>query len=222
MIRDFRRRRRKLKKFLLKLVVILLACGSASAATYYRYENEDGFKVMTQTMPPQFVHKGYEVLNQSGRVVKVVPPALTSEQREALQLEEQKRQSISQQLAHDKRLLAIFSGPEDAERARERKLEAIDVYINVTRGNINKLRDEYNQAQAKAAAKERGGQEVPDYLVTNMESIERQILDAEGSIVEKEQEKEVIRAEYEEDIERLRYLLQRQKEGHALGQRENP
>lgn len=200
-----------LKQIGVYLLLSVLCSGNLLAATYYRYENEKGQKVITQTMPSQFVHKGYEILNDAGRVTKVVPRALTAEEKAALSAKEQQKLIDEQQREKDKKLLSIFSSPEDAERARERKLEAIDVYINVTRGNINKLKGDYDTAQAQAAQKERAGQDVPDFIITKLANIERQVRLAEESIVEKEQEKEVIRQEYEKDIERLRYLVEQRK-----------
>lgn len=187
---------------------VVLAAGKQGAPAYYRYENDQGRKVMTQTMPPQFVHKGYEILNAKGRVIGVVPRALTDEELKALSAEEEAKLSRQEQMVRDKKLLSIFSSPEDAVRARDRKLEAIDVYINVTRGNINKLQADYNDAQSRAAERERAGQEVQDFLVEKMDSLGRQIEQAEESIKEKQAEKVGIRKEYQKDIDRLEYLVE--------------
>lgn len=201
--------------FLIRIILLLTISSSLWAATYYRYENDQGQMVITQSMPPQYVHKGYEILNEAGRVTKVVPRALT-EAELAAQSEEEKAQRMEvEQQEKDRRLLAIFSGPRDAERARDRKLEAIEVYINVTRGNILKLRGDLALAQEQAATKERAAAEVPDFLVEKMTSLDRQIKSAEESIVEKEAEKTVIRAEYAVHIERLIYLKKRRMSAGA-------
>lgn len=181
------------------------------AVNFYRYENEEGRKVMTQTLPPEVVSRGYEVLNDRGTVIKVVPRAMTKEEL-AVQAEvDRQKRMDAEQLERDKQLLSIFSSPKDAERARDRKLEALDVYIKVTRGNISKLQSEYNTAQAQAAARERSGEQVPDYLVSKMDSFSRQIRRAEESIEEKEQEKVSIRDEYQQDIDRLKYLMDKRQ-----------
>lgn len=193
-------------KFVLLLVGVMFS-HSVLAVNFYRYQNEDGRKVITQTLPPSVVSRGYEVLNDRGMVIQVVPRALTKEELAAQEAAQQTQMQQAEQAARDKKLLAIFSSPKDAERALDRKLEALDVYINVTRGNITKLKNEFNAAQSQAAQNERAGQEVPDFLVRKMESFNRQITQAEESIEEKEQEKEVIRKEYQADIDRLTYLM---------------
>jgi len=189
----------------------VLASQSVLAATYYRYKNNQGREVLTQTLPPEVVARGYEVLNERGMVVQVVPRALTKEELAAKAKEEAEKKARAEQLEKDKQLLTIFSSPRDAERARDRKLEAIDVTISVTRGNITKLQNEFNTAQAQAAKAERSGQAVPDYLVSKMESYSRQIRQAEESITDKEQEKDSIRKEYQADIERLNYLMEEKR-----------
>lgn len=192
-------------------LVGLMLTQQVLAVNFYRYENDEGRKVMTQTLPPEVVSRGYEILNERGTVIQVVPRALTKEELAAQAEEERQKRLDAEQLERDKQLLAIFSSPKDAERARDRKLEAIDVYINVTKGNISKLRSEYDTAQAQAAAKERSGEQVPDYLVSKMDSFGRQIRRAEESIAEKEQEKVSIRDEYQQDIDRLKYLMNKRQ-----------
>lgn len=189
------------------ILILMLLAAPVFAANMYRYENDQGVMVINHTVPPEFVHKGYDVLSSSGRLLQRVPRALTPDELAARSIEEQAAMDRVRQEQADKKLLTIFSKPEDAERARDRKMEALDVYINVTRGNIIKLQGDFDNAQSQAAQRERAGQEVPEYLVQNMDSLRRQIEQAEASIVEKEQEKEVIRAEYAKDIERLRVLL---------------
>lgn len=200
------------------VLILMSASTSMLAGNLYRYENDQGVMVINDTVPPEFVHKGYEVLNNSGRVIERVPRALTAQELAAKSEEERAALDRTKQQEADKRLLTIFSGPADAERARDRKLEATDVYINVTRGNILKLQGDFNIAQSQAAERERAGQAVPAYLVESMDSLRRQIEQAEASIAEKEKEKVQITQEYAKDIERLRYLQEQRAKAAAKGQ----
>lgn len=198
------------------MAVLLMVSASTLAANLYRYENDQGVMVINDTVPPEFVHKGYDIISPKGRLIERVPRALTPEELAAKSAEDRAALDRAKQAEADKKLLTIFSSAADAERARDRKIEAIDVNINVTRGNILKLQGDFNTAQAQAAERERAGQKVPEYLVKNMDSLRRQIESAEASIIEREMEKEVIRKEYQKDIERLRYLLEQR--GQASGQ----
>jgi len=60
--------------FLPFAVLFLTLClASLSLADIYRYTDERGVIVLNrQGVPPQYVDKGYQVLNEHGRVIKVV------------------------------------------------------------------------------------------------------------------------------------------------------
>ncbi|HEX4937369.1 MAG TPA: DUF4124 domain-containing protein [Candidatus Kapabacteria bacterium] len=200
-----------MKVLLAMLLAVLVGTDAMAAVRMYRYENAQGVKVIDYQVPPEYVSKGYEVLNSQGRVIEVVPRSLTPQELMAKMKDEKRKLDEARQAEEDKKLLTIFSSPADAERARDRKLEAIDAYINITKGNILKLKDDFNYTQAQAAERERAGQAVPDFQLEKIESLQRQISQAEEAILEKEKEKVVIRAEYGKHIERLRELKQRRE-----------
>ena len=57
---------------------MLVASGVSHAQVrFYRYQNADGVTVIDDRVPPQFAQKGYAILDSNGRVVEVVPRALT-------------------------------------------------------------------------------------------------------------------------------------------------
>ena len=58
--------------------ILLGACpDSVTAAERYRYQNEADITVVDWAIPAAYVSSGYEVLNESGQIVRVVPPAKT-------------------------------------------------------------------------------------------------------------------------------------------------
>lgn len=187
---------------------------SFAASRFYRYEDENGVRVIRDTIPPGVVHKGYDILGSDGRLIQSVPRALTKGELEALEATKESREMLAEERAKqetaDKKLLTIFSTPKDAERARDRKIEALEVVVSVNRGNIVRLQSEYDQTQQQAAGMERAGKEVPDHLVEKMERVARQIRKLQETIDEKEVEKEQVRAEYARDIERLKELMREQ------------
>ena len=67
--------------FLLSAFLLTLPL-SVSSAELYRYTNAEGTVVIDHRIPPQYVAQGYEVLNDKGVVVRVVPRELTPEERE--------------------------------------------------------------------------------------------------------------------------------------------
>ena len=201
----------RLAVFCLGLVV---AATSLAAPRFYRYEDANGVRVIRDTIPPDMVHKGYDILGSDGRLIKRVPRALTEEELRAMEESQETREQLAEERARqeaaDKKLLTIFSAPKDAERARDRKIEALDVLISVNRGNIVRLRSEYDQAQQQAAELERAGKAVPEHLIEKMDRIDRQIRKLQETIDEKENEKQQVREQYAKDIERLKFLMRQQ------------
>ena len=55
-------------KAFLTLLTIVFGLGAAFAAAkaveLYKYENEDGIPVISNTIPPELVHKGYSVVTE--------------------------------------------------------------------------------------------------------------------------------------------------------------
>ena len=70
----------------LPLLLSVLLPALAGAGELYRYVNDKGVIVLDrQGVPPEYIGKGYDVLSDQGRVVRVVPPAPTAEERQRLQ-----------------------------------------------------------------------------------------------------------------------------------------
>src|SRR5690606_13512113 len=89
------------------------------AAELHRYVDDKGVTVLSrQGVPPEFIAKGYEVLNDQGRVVKVVPPAPSAEEMKRLVADKARARS-------DAQLLRLYTSPDDVDRARERKLNEL-------------------------------------------------------------------------------------------------
>ncbi|MGH8353799.1 MAG: DUF4124 domain-containing protein [Pseudomonas sp.] len=151
------------------LLLSVLAGPAVSAAQaapleLYRYVNDKGVTVLDRQVPPEYVGKGYEVLNQQGRVLKVVPPAPSAE-------EMQKRLADKAKAGSDAQLLRLYASVEDVDRARERKLAELDSLIGVARGNLQSLRTQQANLQSQAADDERAGRQVPAQLVAQIDNL---------------------------------------------------
>lgn len=200
----------------LVLTIVILSVQAphlyAEGGSLYRYKDDQGRVVLNDHVPPELIKKGYSVLNSYGQVVKVVPRELSEEELTAregsLAEREVKARQKAAQDKSDQRLLTIFSNPQDAERALERKIEALDVIISINLSNIARLRSEYDGVQAKAADQERAGRDVSAHILEKIERIERQISKLEETNSEKEKEKVVVRESYARDIDRLKVLIQ--------------
>lgn len=169
------------------------------AGSFYRYTMPDGRTEVGRQVPAAAVKNGYEVLDKKMRLIRKVRPALTQQERADKEALKRKQES-------DEKLLQTFATSEDAERARDRKIAALDVIVNISKGTILRLNLEYETLAGVAATKMRKGEPVPLHVETSMKSIERQIGEAEGHIEAKEKEKQAIYESYKPDIDRLKEL----------------
>ena len=136
----------------------------ANAAEMYRYTNAQGITVIDrQSVPSEFIAKGYEVLNEHGRVVRVVPPAPTAEEMQKILADRERAKS-------DAQLLRLYSSLEDVDRAQARKLAELDGLIGVAKGNLQSVRQQQANLQKQAADQERAGREVPKPLLDQISS----------------------------------------------------
>ncbi len=190
------------------LLGALLALGLAlpaavTAGELYRYVDDRGVTVLSrQGVPPEFIGNGYEVLNDQGRVIQVVPPAPSPEERQRLAAEKARAGS-------DKQLLRLYSSPEDVDRARARKMAELDGMIGIVRGNLQSARTQQANLESLAADHERAGRAVPEHLLAQIENqkVERQRLKAE--IARYEEIRKRAQASFEADRQRVSELLGR-------------
>ena len=152
----------------LPLLLSVLLPALAGAGELYRYVNDKGVIVLDrQGVPPEYIGKGYDVLSDQGRVVRVVPPAPTAEERQRLQAQQA-------QATSDAQLLRLYSSLDDVDRARERKLTELDGAVGAARGNLQSLRTQQANLQGQAAEQERAGRVVPESLLVQISNIKGQ------------------------------------------------
>jgi uncharacterized protein involved in exopolysaccharide biosynthesis len=187
------------------LIFSMLLCAAASAADssvrFYRYVDAKGVTVLDrQGVPPDLISKGYEVLNDQGRVVQVVAPAPSLEERQRALADKARASS-------DAQLLRLYSTPEDVDRAKARKLAELDGVITVARGNLASLRTQQANLQSQAADLERAGKQVPDHLVAQIENIKAEQVGLEADIKRYLDGRTQAEASFDADRSRLQALL---------------
>ncbi|MBV1883521.1 MAG: hypothetical protein KUG82_17910 [Pseudomonadales bacterium] len=195
---------------ILAICVAVISVESVAGDYLYRYKDIKGTVVIDQSIPPDKVSLGYTILNQNGTVYKVIPAAMTIEERAQRDLVEAENADIraeeKRRTTNDEQLLRSFSRAEDAERARERKIAALDVIIDITNGNMIRLRSKYENDESRAAALERTGIAVPPTVLENLSSLNRQIEESEQFVKEKEIEKIEVHKVFDQYVVRLREL----------------
>ncbi len=181
--------------------LVLLGCSTAQAVEYYRYVDTNGVTVISrQGVPSNVIGNGYEVINEHGRVVRVVPRALTPEEHRLLQEERQ-------QAEIDHQLLRLYSKVSDVDRAEERKQSEIDGFIALVRRNMADIQEDKSLLLKEAANHERAGRKIPGELLEKIVLLEQRERGYLQEIERYQQLKLDVSREFALDKKRVDYLL---------------
>lgn len=170
-------------------------------ALLYRYIDSRGVTVLDrQGVPPEYVAKGYEVLNTQGRVIQVVPPAPTAD-------EIHQAQAKKVQASADAQLLNLYSTVEDVDRAKARKLSELDSLIALAQGNLKGLTNQQTSLQGQAADLERAGKPVPQSLIDQLDDLRDQQRNLNLTVQRYQQARDKAEAAFDQDRGRVQRLL---------------
>lgn len=179
----------------------LLLSLSGVATELYRYVDDKGVTVLSrQGVPPEFIAKGYEVLNDQGRVLRVIPPAPTAEEFARMQADKARA-------SRDAQLLRLYSNLDDVDRARERKLAELDGVTSVAHGNLQSVRTQQANLQSQAADHERAGRAVPKHLLVQINNLKDEQQRLQRDIARYQEARKKAEADFAADRARLAELF---------------
>jgi chromosome segregation ATPase len=175
----------------------------ATERVFYRYINDKGVKVMTHTIPPEYAQKGYEVVHSSGKVIKVVAPAISREEAAKRNAERAEAERLAE---WDAKLTRRYSRVADIEAAKQRKLQELEGNITILEGNLRGLKTQIGQQQARAADSERAGRQVPEAVINTINALEEEVVITESQIALRREEYNEVADRFDRDIERFRVI----------------
>ncbi|MZR62891.1 hypothetical protein [Alcanivorax sp. DP30] len=165
---------------------------------YFRHVSPDGVVHLNRTLRTEAIQNGYQLLDAHGRVLEEVEGVeLNDEEARELRMQQ------ARQAREDKELLRLYAGPEDAVRARDRKIDALELSISYEENNLAQLQMKLDDEIATAARSERAGREVPDGVQNAIDRLKRQISNSEAKLKGFDHEIEDVNKEYTPIIERL-------------------
>jgi len=183
---------------------------SVQAASFYRYTNEHGNVVVDFRVPPQHLSSGYEILNERGLVIQVVPAALTPGQRNDEQARRQREVEAKREQKRlqewEASLLRRYSTVEDIDAARDRALRNLKIRVSILKSNRRGLRQKIENAQARVAERERAGQAPSQIDLDIINETKEEIESTERSIAERQLQIEDVRADFWADAQRFEQL----------------
>ena len=195
----------------LSVVTLLGACTvSATAAELYRYQNEAGVTVVDWAIPAAYVGSGYEVLNESGQIVRVVPPAKTDTEleRDAVAARAQEAEAAAQaaQLERDTFLLRRYSTIQDIEAARDRSLRELDIRIAILSGQRDTLSQQLARHQSALDTAAQSDAASPQYEEETVAALKAEIQSLDEASEGRQQQAAALAEAYSRDIARFAEL----------------
>jgi hypothetical protein len=172
----------------------------AQSKAFFRYTNDQGSKVITDVIPPRYTSKGYELIDSTGKVIKVVLPELSAEEKARVDTKKAHAQRMAK---WDKELLSRYSNVNDIKEMKARRLKDISNSIYSLRLTLKNISTTITHYQAEAAANERQGEEVPKETLSSIARLQNDRSFIEVEIDRKEQRRQQVNGNYDKDIIRF-------------------
>ena len=202
----------------LKVLGCLLLLGipaSASAATLYKWVDENGEVRYSDRMPANQAKLEHQTLNPQGVVISTKAAAKTEEEIKAIKeakkelqaKQEVERQNKEAQGRLDRVLLLTFSSEKEMSRVKNDRIDVLDSVIRLIYKSIAATEERLFRFQSIAEKQYISqGKEVPGGLAQNIEESTRKLKNREKQLSLKLGEKFKIEAQYEVDVARFRLL----------------
>ena len=205
-----------------KPILIGLLCYGAlnpvSAATLYKWIDDDGEVRYSDRLPASAVKKKRQTLNNQGVVVETTEAAKTEEE---LAAEAEAKAALEAQIAEEKRLkdvqdkkdrvlLLTFSSEQEMSSVHGNRIEVIESVIRLINKSIHSTEESLIKLEDSADLNYLSkGKEVPGGLAQKIEHFTRKVYNRKEQLRLKEEDKQKINEQFELDLARYRLLKQR-------------
>lgn len=174
----------------------------------YRCRNARGQYEYGQNIPAPCMEQDIEVLDSSGRVVRVMPGRRSLEQVAAQKAQEDAAKAAGQR---DRTLLATYLSVADIERLRDQRLELLEQQTRVTEQYIANLREREARLMTdvqryRPYSDSLKAPPVPDHLAEEMVNTVNGLQVYEVELAKNTTEQDKLRAEFDADITRFKEL----------------
>lgn len=183
------------------VVGLITTLSVQSAGRLYRFLNSQGKVEISNSIPNDRVPLGYDVLDDSGRLVLRVAPQLTP-----AQIKQKRKQEAELRACREgyKRVTAMYQTEADIDRFKGQAIEALQTAIANDQANLLVVRGQHAELLSQAARAERNGSTLSAILVQNIDRAKNQIKLLEKSIHDRQVENSQIESRFQKEREILR------------------
>ena len=162
----------------------------------YKWRDAHGVQHYTDTLPPEALTAGYDVVDKNGYVIKHVERALTDEERKAgaaaAAEEAATQQHAREQTKADQQLLGAYATEEALAVVQKARLESIDQAIQSVRLSQSDQEKSLAEQLTHAASLDRNGKPVPPVVHQQIETLRKNIEAQKAFIARKQNERAAI------------------------------
>lgn len=183
---------------------------SAGSAATYRWVDEQGNTHYSDQLPPEQAHRRRAELSPQGRELKVIEAPKTAEElrREArlARLHAQHEKILLDQRKQDLALLRSYRSEEDIRRARDDKLQALEILRRDTETERQRQGELLARQEKAAAQLERKGESVSRNQRTAIAASRRAVAQADAKLEIIAAERAALTLRFERDLARFKVL----------------
>lgn len=199
------------------IVLFTLAFSLAAAAedaVRYKWKDAQGAVQFTDTLPPEALQSGYDIVDAQGMVVKHVDRARTAAERkadaDAAAAAAAAKQHIEDQARADQQLLLAYSSESELIATQQGHLAAIDQSIKTVRASQIDQEKSLADQTAHAATFERDSKPVPFAVKQQIETLRKSISEQTAFIARKQAERASAAKNAETELAHYRELRAKQ------------
>lgn len=194
-----------------------LLCVAASAGagdntptTHYRWHDAQGGLHYSDSIPPDAVRFGYDIVDDNGLLVRHIDREKTPQERAAAEAEVARaaaaKRAASQQALADQQLLAAYSNEAELRETHKARLAQMQQNINTTQSNLRSQEQNLADLLAHAAELERSGKPVPAELRKRLADQRKTVADERNEIAHLQNEREATAKRQDAELQRYRSL----------------
>jgi hypothetical protein len=177
---------------------------------HYRWHDAQGGLHYSDSIPPDAVRLGYDIVDDNGLLVRHVdrektPAERAAEQAEAAKAAAAKRAADSQALA-DRQLLAAYPSETELREAHHARLAQMQQTIDTTQQNLRSQEQNLAELLAHAADLERSGKPVPAALRKRLADQRQSVADERNEVAHLQAQREDTAKQLDAELQRYRTL----------------
>ncbi len=153
-------------QIIIAALLLSLAAAAAHAQQFFRYKDKTDTMVLSHTIPADRVKYGYDIVDESGTLIRRVAAQLSDE---AYREKVAQEKAVAECEAAVHRVNNLYQTIDDIDYAEEKQLAGIDTSIANARANLTHVRNQRRELESQAAQKDLEGKSIPNALLDNIE-----------------------------------------------------